>query len=850
MADYAFFDVVNTSVQFDPAADRLLLPSGYEPAGLVLTVQSNGVRVSYSGPEVLLSGVSLAELRGTEFIFAGGDALRLGTAAADSLTGGAGNDLFRLQLGGSDSLLAGAGADWIAMGYALDGGDTIDGGAGSEDTIELFDSYPTNVVFGAGTVTGVEIFRFAHGVDSDVVRFQLHDATLTTASAPVRFIATGIRESLYLDGRAGTTGFSVQSGASDDTLLGGAGADTLDGGGGADVLTGGGGNDTYHLDMDDTATEEGNGGVDTVVTAEESFSLAAHFENLTLSSSAETAVGNSAANVLRGTRHENVLDGAAGADTMQGGSGSDVYHVDNRRDVVVETTRGGTDTVVSSVDFRLGADLERLTLAGTSSIDGVGNAQRNLLLGNRGANVLDGGAGADTMQGGRGNDSYRVDNAKDVVSEVRGGGVDSVVSTASFTLGAGVESLTLAGSAVTARGNGSANVLRGNAAANVLDGDDGADTMAGGRGNDTYHVDTGRDVVQELRGGGVDTVTSRGSYTLGDHVENLVLERGGTGVGNDLGNSIRARGYANVLDGGRGADTLVGGDGDDRYIVDHRGDLTVEKRGQGTDTVVSNIDWTLASALENLRLAGKAVSGTGNSGDNLIYGNDLDNVLDGKGGEDDLAGGKGNDTYHADGGDFVIERAGGGIDVVMARGSIVLADHVENLTMVSTGRAWVIASGNHAANVIQGASDAEWLDGHSGNDTISGGAGNDVLDGGAGCDRLTGGAGQDDFAYHSVSSSRPGAPDVITDFTRGVDLLDFTEQYYEPGMPTLEELTFIGGAPFTGDATGQLRFEYEAVSGSVMLYGSSDADDDPEFAVQLLGLTTLTRGDFMFAGDF
>ena len=66
------------------------------------------------------------------------------------------------------------------------------------------------------------------------------------------------------------------------------------------------------------------------------------------------------------------------------------------------------------------------------------------------------------------------------------------------------------------------------------------------------------------------------------------------------------------------------------------------------------------------------------------------------------------------------------------------------------------------------------IDGKGGNDIINGGAGNDTIIGGLGYDTLTGGAGKDTFVFRSAAEigDRPGARDVITDFTQGEDKID------------------------------------------------------------------------------
>jgi Ca2+-binding RTX toxin-like protein len=95
----------------------------------------------------------------------------------------------------------------------------------------------------------------------------------------------------------------------------------------------------------------------------------------------------------------------------------------------------------------------------------------------------------------------------------------------------------------------------------------------------------------------------------------------------------------------------------------------------------------------------------------------------------------------------------------------------ENLT----GSAWDdILTGSSAPNVLTGLDGNDTLNGGSSADTLLGGAGNDVLVGGAGEDLMTGGLGVDRFVLNAVAESGPGAPDVITDFVHGIDLIDLT----------------------------------------------------------------------------
>jgi Ca2+-binding RTX toxin-like protein len=171
-------------------------------------------------------------------------------------------------------------------------------------------------------------------------------------------------------------------------------------------------------------------------------------------------------------------------------------------------------------------------------------------------------------------------------------------------------------------------------------------------------------------------VQSSVSHTLGSNVENLVLTGADAvnGTGNSLANTITGNQAANrltgnggndLLDGGAGADTMLGGSGNDTYIVDDAADAVIESRGNGRDTVVSSVDYTLGSNVENLELSGEAdIDGTGNSLSNNIVGNDGDNRLDGTAGNDTLTGGEGADVFVASTGRDRVTDFEDGVDLI------------------------------------------------------------------------------------------------------------------------------------------------------------------------------------------
>ena len=255
------------------------------------------------------------------------------------------------------------------------------------------------------------------------------------------------------------------------------------------------------------------------------------------------------------------------------------------------------------------------------------------------------------------------------------------------------------------------------------------------------------------------------------NVENLTLT--GTALratGNGLSNILTGTSAKNDLDGGAGADRLIGKGGDDTYRLDRAGDTVVELAAQGFDTIllktatfidptipvpdpVAQFDMALDAAnVEVLTIVDDVLRAVilGNASNNRITGNARDNTLSGaegndtldasRGGVDVLFGGIGDDT-----GIFTLAGAvgpdefhgGDGIDTLVMDWSGATNGILYLTTYYRT------TVDNVGYNYVSFWDVERWqLTGGAGNDDLRGGALDDILTGGAGIDFLTGGTGQ------------------------------------------------------------------------------------------------------------
>ena len=489
----------------------------------------------------------------------------------------------------------------------------------------------------------------------------------------------------------------LYGGGGNDTLDGLDGDDRLDGGRGADRMKGGLGDDLYHVDATgDVVIEKRDAGTDTVRSTI-SYVLPSRVERLILdgdrglkgtgNSLDNRITGNEGANRLLGKSGDDLLRGGGGDDRLDGGAGHDILRGGSGDDVLILDI--GDGSYDRGPDGGPGTD--------TASFAGADHPVFVSPIGPRDAAWLVIGA----------NGELRMVSIETIIA----GNFDDRISGRPFA-----DRLFGKGGDDRLDGAGGADSLFGGGGNDALTGGSGGDRMEGGRGNDVYSVDNSRDMVIEKRDAGTDTVHSTISYALPGRVERLILDgnRAISGTGNALDNRITGNdranrlfgengddrlnggGGADRLDGGRGADRMAGGRGDDTYHVDNAGDLTIEQRGAGTDTVRSTITLTLAAEVEALVLSGDAaIDGTGNDLSNRLSGNGAANRLDGGAGNDDLRGKLGTDTLHGDtGADTFVFRTAGEAGIGASRDAIVDFAWGEDLIDISRIDACTLSPGD------------------------------------------------------------------------------------------------------------------------------------------------------------
>lgn len=595
----------------------------------------------------------------------------------------------------------------------------------------------------------------------------------------------------------------LYGGEGNDTLIDGASwaDDVLDGGSGADAMFGGMGSETFHVDnLGDTVSDSGYqsgpiGNADTAHVSVDGYRLLAGsgIETVRLVGQARSFIADEGNDLyLIGNEHDNLFDIRGGKHSASGDVGNDTYRIGRW---------AGGEVNITDVDATAG-NLDRIEFgAGIASTDIVEVTRTPYAVS---FVVIDpDGGGRQTV-----NFDYRPQEGKGIEELVFADGSRMSLQ----QLLALSNSAPISGESIPWQEAVQGEQYRYTLPADVLyDLDDETLSYTFDRELPSWlSFDAATRTFSGVApaGDGLPlsfyiTVTDRAGLTASTQFSLSVLNAiRGTELGETLSGTadsevIYGYGGNDVFTGDLFQDRLIGGAGDDTYVLGDASAQVVEDQEGGYDHVQSSEYHELAANVEKLTLTGSAhVDGIGNVLDNSLIGNagrnrlvggDGNDILDGGRGTDTLVGGAGNDVYlwnSAYGSDVVDDQGGGadevrfgltmdkllfkrdGDDLLVSAdrgtstairvqghflggdsaieavsgtgGARLAAAQIE--TMIAAGFDWS-GQGTDVGETISGGGLRDALYGNGGKDTLFGYSGDDRLDGGDGDDYLAGGNG-------------------------------------------------------------------------------------------------------------
>jgi Ca2+-binding RTX toxin-like protein len=489
-----------------------------------------------------------------------GDDMLLGSSCADDIEGRGGNDIIDARAGddlidggaGDDHIVGGSGNDIIRGGEGNDiifggsGDDQISGGAGDD---LLFGDDGKDTVFGDD---GDDQIHGGNGNDAlfggagnDLVNGDAGDDTMQ-GNAGDDILAGGDGNDVVSGGLGND---KVDGGAGADLLLDDAGRDTVSGGDGddhivvaldadRDIYAGGSGNDTLDLSETDSGVE-----IDLAEGSAEGCEIGDNevsgFETVKGGAGADTIAGSAGNEALSGGARDDRIDGRGGNDALDGGAGNDTLYDGIGQDTV--SGGDGNDRVVVATDsdsdhYDGGRGTDTLDLSDTDCGVAVDLSQETANGSDIGSNIV---TDFEVVSGGSGNDTFSGSGGNETLT---GGSGDDQIS-----------------------GRDGDDFLGGGTGNDTLSDGNGQDTVSGGSGNDVIRAEADGDDDTFDGGDGCDTLdysASEDGITV-DFIE-------GTASGGDIGSDTFC-----------GIDTVVGGSGDDRFVVGQQ--PVVLEGGDGDD---------------------------------------------------------------------------------------------------------------------------------------------------------------------------------------------------------------------------------------------------------------------------
>jgi len=721
-----------------------------------------------------------------------------GNGGADLLNGGWGNDTIDGGFG-KDIINGGRGDDIISGGYGDDiiwgwsgadliwgdrGADRIDGGSG-DDRIVWNNGDGNDVIEGGAGDDSVQVNGTDSAGDHIVIRPNGQRVIVERSNFGNFQLDIGTVETVEVNGQGGDdmiVGSTGLNGLVKLELDGGDGNDFVAGADGADFLVGGRGNDTLI----------GNRGND-VILGEDGSDLFVWYDG-------------------DGSDHFN---GGEGRDIAQvngdNSAGDDISVRANGSGIVVQGHQGHLfnldihQTEVVDINGQEGDDVIAGTigLAGVVELDLDGGDGNDVLIGGDGGDTLRGGNDDDTIVGWHGNDVVLGGHGDDRVIWNHGDGSDAVFG------GDGVDKFQLNGHAVHndtvfvfGDYSGSADVQ-----VRTWQPTDPDQTTANLVSVDAIQNVLETEIIDINTQGGDDVVIA--SYGLGGHIR-LDIDAGNGNdrvAGGDSRDDIKGGDGDDILSGGKGFDRIEGGRGDDvinwrdgegaDYVIGGDGNDTFVLDARGVSSIVTqfmqNGDWTYINR----------------GGEYAGYLSEVETIR----------------FQGSDGTDFIFSDQNAG--------------SAPSLDVVAGG-------GNDG---VYGGAGNDMIDGGDGNDFVSGGTGNDVLIGGAGRDVQRGGTGDDLFRFLDVDDAAIGAGEIIYDFNHSGenDLIDLRLLDADDNKAGLQSFDFSTSGAASSSVWIEARTDI-SFADAYMVRGDVNGDTvaDFEFTVLIQDQSSLDANNFLF----